>query len=76
VRARGYLVGASYVVGQNELMMGYGTQKVANVTTNAKVGFGYTYHLSKRTRIYTAVGRDSKVPTERTGYDLGLQHRF
>jgi predicted porin len=75
-KATGFLVGATHRIGSGEILAGYGEQKIAGVKVNAKVGLGYVHHLSKRTRLYAAVGHDRKALTERTGYDLGIQHRF
>jgi predicted porin len=76
VSAKGYLVGVTAPLGAGELKAGYATQKVGGVTTTQKVGIGYHYALSKRTTIYTDVGRDGKAVRQKAGYDLGLKHTF
>lgn len=75
-KVKGYLVGANIRMGAGDFKLGYATMKVAGTTTMAKIGVGYHYDLSKRTKIYADFGRDSKVLKEKTGYDFGVQHNF
>jgi predicted porin len=84
--AQGWLVGVNWTLGPGDLKVAVGQAKVDNaagvkITTASKVGVGYHYNLSKRTKIYADVGRDSKVLTpvgnpSKFGYDLGIQHNF
>ena len=52
------------------------TLKVGGTSTMGKLGVGYHYDLSKRTKIYADFARDGKLKTEKTGYDFGIQHNF
>jgi predicted porin len=67
-------------LGPVTLKVGYGESE--NDTTNTdrskKLGIGLDYPLSKRTLIYTSVGRDSAITTHnnKTGYDIGIRHTF
>jgi predicted porin len=82
----GWLVGVNWKLGPGDLKAAFGQSKVENaagekMTTSSKVGVGYHYNLSKRTKLYADVGRDSKVTTpvgntSKLGYDLGIQHNF
>lgn len=77
-KVRGYLLGANVKAGPGEVLVGYGTSK--NRTTNTdlakKFGLGYRHPLSKRTFLYADVARDSVPASNKTGYDLGIQHNF
>lgn len=76
----GALVGLIAPLGAGDLKLGFAVQRkdAAGVTTtvNSKLGVGYHYKLSKRTKVYVDYGHDSKVKTEASGYDLGVQHNF
>jgi len=65
-------------LGPVTLKVGYGESE--NDTTGAdrskKLGIGLDYPLSKRTLIYTSVGRDSVRTTNKVGYDIGVRHTF
>lgn len=85
--AQGWLVGVNWKLGPGDLKAAFGQSKIENaagakVTTSSKVGLGYHYNLSKRTKLYADVGRDSKVTApsaanpSKFGYDLGIQHNF
>jgi predicted porin len=84
--AQGWLVGVNWKLGPGDLKAAFGQSKIENaagakVTTSSKVGLGYHYNLSKRTKLYADVGRDSKVLApagnpSKIGYDLGIQHNF
>lgn len=74
--AKGFLVGAVYSIGQADLMAAHGQLKVGGTTTSSKLGLGVHYKLSKRTKLYADFGRDSKLGTQKTGYDLGIFHNF
>lgn len=80
VKYPGVLVGLIAPLGAGDLKLGFTVLRkdAAGVTTtvNSKVGVGYHYKFSKRTKIYVDYGHDSKVKTESSGYDLGVQHNF
>lgn len=75
-KVKGYLLGANYVMGAGNFKVGYATNKTGSVTNNKRMAFGYQYNLSKRTFLYTDFVRDSKLATNKTGYDLGIRHVF
>lgn len=78
--AKGYLVGLTAPIGSGDLKLGYARQTVGGTVMAAKYGVGYHYYLSKRTKLFGDVARDSKVAVvtggSKTGYDLGIQHNF
>lgn len=76
-KTRGYLVGVNWTLGPGDLKAGIAHQKTAGVTTNQRIGVGYHYNLSKRTKLYADVARESKILVDnKVGYDLGIQHNF
>lgn len=80
VKYNGLLLGVTAPLGNGDLKLGLATEKkdAAGVKTTlvSKLGLGYHYKLSKRTKLYADYGRDSKVAKEKSGYDLGIQHNF
>jgi predicted porin len=74
--ARGYLLAVTTQIGSGQLRVGYATSKTAGITRAQKVGAGYHYQLSKRTKLYADLAHDSKATVSKTGYDFGLQHNF
>lgn len=74
--AKGYLLGVNVPVGAADIKAGFASQKVGSTTVSSKLGLGVHYNLSKRTKVFADFGRDSKLATEKTGYDLGVQHNF
>jgi predicted porin len=75
-KAKGFLVGLTYTLGAGEIKGGFARETRAGVTFGQKIGMGYHHNLSKRTKLYADVGYDKKATTEKTGYDLGIQHNF
>lgn len=80
-KVKGWLVGVNWKLGPGDLKAAFGRSEVNDVTRSSKVGVGYHYNLSKRTKLYADVGRDSKVLApagnpSKLGYDLGIQHNF
>lgn len=78
---RALLLGLSHTFGAHEIKAGWTgtrTRSPAGATSaqTRKLGLGYFHHFSKRTFLYANVAHDGKVAQEKTGYDLGLQHRF
>ncbi len=73
VKQKGALIGAIIPAGPGNVKVGLA--RSSNNTSN-KFGLGYDYLLSKRTKVYADIARDSKVATEKTGYDLGIAHSF
>jgi predicted porin len=74
----GWLIGATIPAGPGTARVGYARAKndTTGVTTNSKVGVGYVYPLSKRTRVEADFGRDSKAAAEKNGYTLAVTHSF
>ena len=54
----------------------FGNYKRADVVASQKLALGYHHFLSKRTSVYTTFAHDSKAPTRKNGYEVGLQHVF
>jgi len=75
VKYKGALIGATFALGAGDLKLGYAKQ---NQYVGNKVGIGYHYNLSKRTKLYADFARKSVVPAgfSKTGYDLGIRHNF
>src|SRR5574341_312722 len=73
-KIRGYLVGATIKVGAGDILVGYavGKNRTTSTDLSKKLGVGYHYNLSKRTKLYADFARDSVVATEKTGYDFGI----
>lgn len=75
-QANNWNIMAVVPMGAMTVKAGYAVSE--NDTTGAdrskKLGLGLDYALSKRTTIYTSVGRDSV--TDVTGYDIGIRHSF
>lgn len=82
VKTVGWLVGATVTAGPGDIKVGYGQTTVdpagaaPSDKTARKVGVGYHYSLSKRTKLYADVAHDREAITSKTGYDLGIQHNF
>lgn len=75
-KVKGMLLGANIRLGAGDIRLGYATLKVGSTSTMGTLGLGYHYDLSKRTKLYANLGRNSKVATEKAGYDFGIQHNF
>ncbi|KRC08562.1 hypothetical protein ASE11_22595 [Hydrogenophaga sp. Root209] len=65
-------------MGAFTIKAGYGVSEndTTNVKLTKKLGLGVDYALSKRTLIYTSLGRDTARTTNKTGYDIGIRHTF
>jgi predicted porin len=65
-------------LGAGELRGSFGRRQVGNpkVTDISGLGLGYHHSLSKRTTVYADFVRNSKLSTQKTGYDVGLKHNF
>ena len=78
----GWLVGVTFVVGAGEVKVGYGQTESdpagasPKAKTAQKVGIGYHYWLSKRTKVYADLAHDSKNTISKSAYDIGVQHNF
>lgn len=70
------LLGLVVPMGALTLKASYGTLEVNDVKTISQLGLGARYALSKRTDVYTSFARDSKRTTEKSGWEIGLQHNF
>lgn len=75
---KAWSVAGGYSLGQHRLFAIYGRLEndTANVTLSSKASLGWQYYLSKRTNVYASLARDSKLTTEKSGYDIGLRHNF
>ena len=83
-----FIIGLTAPIGNGELKASYGQLENENSITGAKTkldkqwGLGYHYALSKRTTIYADVVQEDGdiVKTygqlEKTGYDIGIKHKF
>lgn len=76
VKAKGWMLGLNLPMGAGTVKAAFGKQERGSATFAQKLGLGYHHALSKRTTIYTDVGRDSKAATSKSGYDLGILHTF
>ncbi len=75
-KTKGMLVGVSVPMGAGVIKAGFASAEDADgEKTNSKFGLGYTHNLSKRTRIDTTYGNDSKASVK-SGYDVTLTHTF
>jgi hypothetical protein len=75
-KTKGNLIAVAVPMGAGVIKAGYASaENAAGTKTNSKVGLGYSYSLSKRTRIDTTYGRDSKAAVK-SGYDVTLTHAF
>jgi predicted porin len=77
-KVKSYLLGANIRMGAGDIRLGYATLKTGSVTSMKRLGVGYHYDLSKRTKVYATLGRDSATAfkAEPTGFDFGIQHNF
>lgn len=84
---RGFILGLTAPIGNGELKASYGqleNETPAGVKTklDKQWGLGYHYALSKRTTIYADVVQEDNAAVnangalEKTGYDLGIKHKF
>lgn len=73
---RSYLLGAVISTGPNAVKTGWARSKVGSVVTE-RVALGFQYNMSKRTFLYADVAHQLKPSiSEKSGYDLGIQHSF
>jgi predicted porin len=75
-KVKGYLLGANYAMGAGNFKVGYATNKIGTVDQAKRFAVGYQYNMSKRTFLYTDFVSDSKLKTQKTGYDFGVRHQF
>lgn len=77
---RSWLLTAVAPMGAGEFRASYGRLKNKTANVDAAKGFalGYHYNMSKRTTLYADVARNTGVlvPSEKTGYDIGVKHNF
>lgn len=76
-KRKNWTLGANYRFGASEIIAVASQQKMAPQDRRNKLGLGYHYWLSKRTKIYTDIARakDSNRSAT-TGFDLGIHHRY
>lgn len=77
---KGYMIGANVPFGAGDFKIGYAVSdnEATAGTKYKKVGVGYHYNLSKRTKVfadYAKVGGAEAIGAK-TGYDFGIQHNF
>jgi predicted porin len=75
-KARGWIVATNWRLGPGDLKAGIAQTKIASTVTSRRIGVGYHYPLSKRTKIYADLAHENKAATNKTGYDLGISHSF
>ncbi|MDO9148793.1 MAG: porin [Hydrogenophaga sp.] len=72
------MLGAAFKTTAGRVKLSYG--QLENTTTHTdltkKFAIGYNHDLSKRTFLYANLAHDKAVATNRSGFDLGLQHNF
>jgi predicted porin len=76
---RGWLVAVNYSLGPGDIKAGYATSRIGSGATGVqrkRIGVGYHYNLSKRTRLYMDVGHEREISANKTGYDFGIMHFF
>jgi predicted porin len=76
---RTYLVGANYKLGNGDLHAVYGREEQTTTKFSGKdllklAGIGYDYNLSKRTALYTYLGRETVA--HQNSLQVGMTHRF
>jgi predicted porin len=75
LKLTGALVGLNYRIGGGDLKVGYGRSEIGEgpgAVERERLGVGYHYALSRRTKLYADVAHERKIAADRTGYDLGL----
>lgn len=75
----GYLLGLNYKLGQGDLHAVFSRQTQSNNIVSGlekvkQAGFGYDYHLSKRTDLYAYLGREQVAHA--SSIQLGVSHKF
>ncbi|HEY1392143.1 MAG TPA: porin [Methylibium sp.] len=75
---RSWMVTATAPLGGGEARAAYGQRKEGDVRDVRLGAIGYHYPLSKRTKLYTDAIKNggAGTPTDKWGYDFGLQHNF
>lgn len=75
---RSWLLTAVAPMGAGEFRASYGRLKNKTANVDAAKGFalGYHYSMSKRTTLYVDLARNTALPTEKSGYDVGIKHNF
>lgn len=73
---RTWTVSSVIPVGAAQIRASLGQYKRADTVGSQKLSLGYHYYLSKRTSVYTTFAHDSKAPSSKSGYEIGLQHTF
>lgn len=71
-----YMITATAVLGQGELRAMYGTRETGGKDDINAFAVGYHYALSKRTTLYTDYVSNSKLKSNKNGYDFGIKHNF
>jgi predicted porin len=71
-----YMITGTAVLGQGEVRAMYGQRETGNTTDINSWALGYHYALSKRTTLYTDYVSNSKLASNKNGYDFGIKHNF
>lgn len=75
-RVRTWALSSVIPVGSGQIRASFGHYKHADVVGSEKLAVGYHHFLSKRTSVYTTFAHDNKTATQKSGYEVGLQHTF
>lgn len=72
------MVGAALKTDSGRIKLSYGQLENTTTHTNLikKFAIGYNHDLSKRTFLYANIAHDKAFATNRSGFDIGLQHNF
>lgn len=74
--AKVYTLGATYTMDRTSFKAGFGHRNVDGVKSQF-VGLGASYSLSKRTSLYTSLGRQMpKGGNSKSAYGVGIAHSF
>ena len=72
------MLGAAFKTNSGRVKLAYGQLENATSHTDLskKFAVGYNHDLSKRTFLYANFAHDKAVATNKSGFDIGLQHNF
>lgn len=73
---KGTLLGVTVPLAGGDVKFGIAQAKTGGTVTSNKTGIGYHYYLSKLTQVYADAAKDSKVASNKTGYNVGVRVAF
>jgi len=73
---RNMIVGFNAPVGQGNVIGAFDVHRDGGVTVTSKLALGYQYHLNKNAKLFTTVANDSKAPSSKTGWDVGMLYSW